>query len=163
MLRLGCRSVFTGLESIAWLLEPGLNKNLKKPPRLVQAGLGVEAELVGVFSVLCRGADACSQRLGRVLSKDTEPCPARSSSGKNFTGCNSFAALCCTCPCSLIPVFHLVAVFLAPSPVSVAQGRSASAKAVLFTLPAAAGPHGVGSPHRRCFAVVACRSRVGRP
>ena len=48
MLRLGCPSAFTRLEFIVRLLECQLKK-INEPPCLVQAGLGVEAELVGMY------------------------------------------------------------------------------------------------------------------
>lgn len=71
----------------------------------MQAGLGVEAELVGMFSVLCRGTDACSQRVCKVPPQPRlqSPRPALSSDSRNFTGCNSFATLCFTSPAAARP------------------------------------------------------------
>lgn len=77
MLRLGCPSAFTGLEFIVWLLEPPL-RTINEPLCLGQTGLGVKAELMGTFSVLREGTDACSQRLCQVPSQagTQSPCPA---------------------------------------------------------------------------------------
>lgn len=64
VLRLGCPSPSLGLEFVVQLLEPQL-KILNEPPRLVQADLGAEPELVGMFSVRREVTGARSQRLPR--------------------------------------------------------------------------------------------------
>lgn len=107
MLWLGCPSAFSGLEFIIRLLEPQL-KIRNEPPCLVQTGLWVKAELVGMFSVLREGTDACGQRLCQVPSRlgrgARVPLLQPLSSGrKNVTDRVSFALLCLPAACSSQP------------------------------------------------------------
>lgn len=105
MLWLGCPSAFSGLEFIIRSLEPQL-KIINEPPRLVQTGLGVKAQLVRVFSVLREGTDACGHP-----GWDTEPvsrCLQPLSSGRKiFADCVSFALLCLPAACSSQPFIRL--------------------------------------------------------
>lgn len=120
MLWLCCLGAFTGLKFIVCLLEPQLRKKKKKkkqPPCLVQTGLGWRLSLwvrsccTRALVPVARGSARSHPGLGR-SARVLLPAAAKLRQKKLH-----WLQQLCRAPLYLVPAFHLVTVFLAPSPV----------------------------------------------